>query len=74
MKRGKRKKMQEKGLDNKTAVMGLVQRDGKAKLTVIGANTFKEVVRENVDNAAVIITDTHLAYTGLAQEYAPPYC
>ena len=70
MNRGKRKKMQLNNLDNKVAVMGLVQRDGKAKLTVIGANTFKEVVRQNVDNAAVVITDTHISYTGLAQEYA----
>jgi transposase-like protein len=69
MNRGKRKEMQKWGRDNKVAVMGMVQRDGKAKLTVIGANTFKDVVRENVDNSAVVITDTHLAYVGLAQEY-----
>lgn len=70
MNRGKRKEMQKWGRDNKVAVMGMVQRDGKARLTVIGGNTFKEVVRKNVDNAAVVITDTHLAYAGLAQEYA----
>jgi hypothetical protein len=33
----------EKGIDNKVAVMGLLQRDGKAKLTVISAKrTFKD--------------------------------
>ncbi len=70
MNRGRRKKFQELGIDNKVAVMGFTQRDGKAKLTVIGANTFKEVVRENVDTSAVIVTDTHISYSGLAQEYA----
>jgi transposase-like protein len=70
MNRAKRKEMQKWGRDNKTAVMGMVQRDGKARLTVIGSNTFKDVVRDNVDNAAVIVTDTHLSYAGLGQEYA----
>lgn len=36
MNRGRRKKFQEKGIDNKVAVMGLLERDGKARLTVIG--------------------------------------
>lgn len=70
MNRGRRKKFQEQGLDNKVAVMGMTQRDGKAKLTVIGNNTFKDVVRENVDRSATVITDTHLSYVGLAQEFA----
>lgn len=69
MNRGRRKKFQDANIDNKTAVMGLVQRDGKAKLTVIGSNTFKDVVRKNVDKSATVVTDTHLAYVGLAQEY-----
>ena len=70
MNRGRRKKFQELGRDNKTSVMGLLQRDGKAKLTVIGSNTFKDVVRENVDKTAIVVTDTHLSYVGLALEYA----
>lgn len=70
MNRGRRKQFQETGKDNKVAVMGMAQRDGKAKLTVIGANTFKEVVRENIDPSAVVVTDTHLAYVGLANEFA----
>lgn len=63
-------KMREIGEDNKVAVMGMVQRDGKARLTVIGNSTFKEVIRENVDKGAIVVTDTHLAYQGLDQEYA----
>ncbi len=66
----RRKKWQEKGEDNKIAVMGLLERDGKARLTVIGAKTFKEVVRENVDPNSILITDTHLSYQGLSYEYA----
>ena len=70
MNRGRRKKFQELGKDNKVGVMGFVQRDGNARLTVIGANTFKEVVRKNVDEGATLITDTHIAYQGLAFEFA----
>lgn len=70
MNRGRRKKFQEQAIDNKTAVMGLLERDGKAKLTVIGNNTFKEVIRQNVDTNAIIMTDTHLAYQGLNNEFA----
>lgn len=70
MNRGKRKFMQENELDNKTPVMGLLERDGKARLTVIGQKAFKEVVRENVQTDAVLVTDTHISYQGLASEYA----
>jgi transposase-like protein len=69
MNKGKRKLQRDSGTDNKVAVMGLLERDGKAKLTVIGKRSFKEVVRENVDKNAVIITDTHLSYQGLSLEY-----
>jgi transposase-like protein len=69
MNKKRRKKWQESGRDNKVPVMGLLQRDGKAKLTVIGNRTFKEVIRENVDQSAVIVTDTHQSYAGLDQEF-----
>jgi transposase-like protein len=70
MNRGRRKKWQESGKDNKTAVMGMLERDGKARLTVIGANTFKDLVRANVERTAIVVTDSHLSYHGLGQEYA----
>lgn len=70
MNRGRRKKWQESGKDNKTPVMGLVQRDGKAKLKVIGKDSFKEVIRKHVDNTAVVVTDAHLSYVGLGEEFA----
>lgn len=70
MNKSRRKKWRESGHDNKVAVMGLLERGGNAKLTVIGRHTFKEVVRHYVDPSAVLVTDTHLAYQGLNQEYA----
>ena len=69
MTRARRKKHQESGKDNKVAVMGLLERDGKAKLTLIGENTFKDVVRQHVAPSAVVITDAHSGYIGLNQEY-----
>jgi transposase-like protein len=70
MNKTKRKKWQDSGRDNKTAVMGIVQREGKAKLKVIGNDTFKDVIRENVDTSAVLVTDSHKSYVGLNEEYA----
>lgn len=69
MSRKRRAKHQESGKDKKVAVMGLLERDGKAKLTVIGGKTFKDVVRENVAPSAVVITDAHKSYTGLNVEF-----
>lgn len=69
MNKKRRKRWQDSGKDNKVPVMGLLQRNGKAKLTVIGKRTFKEVIRENVDPSAVIVTDTHGSYQGLDQEF-----
>ena len=70
MNRARRKKYQLLGIDNKTAVMGFVQRDGKARLKVIGDDSFKDVVRKNVSKEATIITDQHAGYKGLDEEYA----
>lgn len=69
MNRSRRSKHQGSGKDNKVPVMGLLERDGKAKLTVIGAKTFKEVVRENVAPSAVVMTDAHKSYVGLNEEF-----
>jgi transposase-like protein len=70
MNRGRRKKFQESGKDNKIPVMGFVERDGNARLTVIGESSFKQMVRKNVKNTATVVTDTHLSYQGLSLEYA----
>lgn len=70
MNRARRKKWQESGKDNKTAVMGLLQRDGKAILTPIGDRKFKDLIRDNVETSAALITDSHLSYELLNQEFA----
>jgi len=70
MNRERRKQWQQSGKDNKTAVMGFIERDGKARLSVIGHSTFKELVRQNVEQDAMIVTDNHLGYKGLAYEFA----
>lgn len=69
MKKTKRTQLHESGTDNKTAVMGLAERDGNVRLTVIGKSSFKDVVRKNVSPAAILVTDEHSGYTGLNKEY-----
>lgn len=66
----KRKKLRDNDADNKVPVMGLVERNGRAKLTLIGEKSFKDVVLENVNKESVVITDSHLSYQGLNEEYA----
>lgn len=56
---------------NKTGVMGLLQRGGKVRMNVIPANkTLKNMVCENVSFTSMVITDSHIAYTGLDKKYA----
>ncbi len=69
MNKTKRTALHEAGIDNKTAVMGLVQQDGKAKLSVIGNDTLKDKVRQNVHEDAMLVTDEANGYTGLIDEY-----
>ena len=69
MKKSKRTQMQENGTDNKVPVMGMMEKDGRGRLTVIGPNSFKEVVRENVATTAILVTDEHNGYQGLDREY-----
>lgn len=67
---GKRKRMHEQNRDNKTPVMGFVQRDGLARLTVIGKKTFREMVIENVTKGSFVITDAHAGYELLNRDFA----
>jgi transposase-like protein len=62
----KRKALKESGKDNKSGVMGLVQRDGKLCLKPIGENdAFKDFVHKYVKPDAIVVTDAHLSYRGL---------
>jgi transposase-like protein len=57
-------------IDNKTPVMGMIQRDGKARLQIIGRReSFKDIIRQNISENAIIVTDEHSGYTGLANEF-----
>ncbi|MEP7163856.1 MAG: IS1595 family transposase [Ferruginibacter sp.] len=76
MSKSKRKKLRE---DNnihghKTMVMGMIERGGNLKLIPIGGNNnvmaIQPTVRDNVDNDAVLITDSLASYQGLNNEYA----
>jgi transposase-like protein len=69
MSKDKRTKLHESGKDNKTPVMGMVQKQGKAKLFVIGNSLLKERVRQHISTEAIIVTDEQQGYTGLVNEY-----
>jgi transposase-like protein len=57
-------------IDNKTGVMGFLQREGTLKLNVMDADkTLKQQVKDNVKPEALVITDGLNAYTGLADTY-----
>lgn len=49
--------------------MRLMEREGKARLTIIGKSSFKDIVRKNVDPKAILVTDEHNGYMGLDKEY-----
>jgi transposase-like protein len=60
------------GGNAKTVVMGMLQRGGKVKARVI-TDRFKsimhQVVRDHVDVGANIMTDEHVGYLGLNEDY-----
>jgi hypothetical protein len=57
-------------VDNKTAVMGYLQREGELKLLKMDkTKTLKEQVQEHVKQEAVIVTDGLNAYKGLDKIY-----
>lgn len=74
MSNGKRKKMKENmqsGFDNKTVVMGYVERAGTIRFEVVCRDcNMQNMVRTNVDNTSVIMTDSSPTYTNLGKEYA----
>ncbi|HTC01131.1 MAG TPA: IS1595 family transposase [Ferruginibacter sp.] len=57
-------------IDNKTGVMGFMERGNTVRAEVMDdEKSFKERVRNNVDKSATLITDSHLSYKGLNKEY-----
>lgn len=71
MTKTRRKYHNDYHVDNKTPVIGIVEKDGKVRLELIGRkDSFKDVIRRNVSEDALIVTDEHLSYQGLANEFA----
>jgi transposase-like protein len=61
------------GTKDKTAVMGILERGGKVRATVVPnrrKNTLQAEVRKHVEAGAALYTDALLSYDGLASEYA----
>jgi transposase-like protein len=58
--------------DNKTPVLGVIERSGKIKLEVIKTvdGGEREMVRESVDKGSVIMTDAASTYTTVGKEFA----
>jgi hypothetical protein len=66
--RGKRAAM-----ENKTMMVTLVQRGGKARsraMAKVDGTNLAEAVRDTVDPAAILMTDTNPAYNKVGQEFA----
>lgn len=61
------------GTKDKTAVMGILERGGKVRATVVPnrrKNTLQAEVRKHVEAGAALYTDALLSYEGLAGDYA----
>jgi transposase-like protein len=61
-------------VQNKVMVIGMLERGGNLKLVAMAKETgmavVQPIVRDNVDNDAVLITDSSANYEGLNKEYA----
>lgn len=70
--RAKFKEYSSSHAGNKTGVMGLIERGKDVKAKVINSKvaTLKEMVRDNVDTSAIVVTDALVAYRGLDKEFA----
>lgn len=61
------------GTKDKTAVMGILQRGGKVRTTVVASRrkpVLQETVRKHVTARAALYSDALLSYKGLASDYA----
>lgn len=61
------------GTKDKTAVMGILERGGKVRTTVVSSRrkaVLQEEVRKHVTAGAALYTDALLSYEGLASDYA----
>lgn len=76
MSKSRRAKLREEGntYNTKTMVMGLLERGGDLKLINIGnsnnSTAIKPTVKDNVNESALVITDSLGSYTGLNKTFA----
>lgn len=66
MTKSKRAEMRRIGKDNKIPVMGILQRDGKARLKVMKSlYNFEILISSHVKPSAVVVTDSHPSHVGI---------
>lgn len=68
----KRKRKDPSTHNNKTMVIGLLEREGKVVTKIMPdekAESLIGAVEENVEQGAVVVTDEHKGFTGLKKEY-----
>lgn len=61
-----------RGSENKSAVFGMVQRQGEIRampVKDVKGKTLKNIINENVQKGSVIMTDEWLAYNGLSKDF-----
>lgn len=70
--RAKHKEYNATHLGNKVGVMGIMERGKDIKFEIIDSSkqTMKEMVRQNVDPSAHVMTDSLMAYRGLDKQFA----
>ena len=57
--------------DNKTNVVGYMERGGKIRMEVLQPNTqLKDALKKNVDTASILCTDAAASYSIVGKEYA----
>lgn len=57
--------------DNKTTIVGCVERGGKLKMQVLKAHMqVKDLLAKNVDTASILCTDAASTYTTIGKEYS----
>ncbi len=73
MHKGKRnKKIKGRGASGKTAVIGLVERNGRVYAQPVkstDADTLQTVIKERVEQGSLLFTDEFPAYQGLESDY-----
>jgi transposase-like protein len=74
MHKSRRMRMKDVGVyTSKTAVMGILERGGKVRTTVLGGKRDKkqmhDAIKDNVTPGAWIMTDEFVGYAGLSKDY-----